>query len=215
MSWVYIVISLIALVLMFILFCGINVSFFVKYADKQFDFGLRVYVLNRIFGKDIKLPKKEDNSTDKPECEDENPEGEDLSSTENAGDKTIKDFVSDLKHTFRKYLDYKDAFMMTAKKMRRKFVFKKLYLTVNYGDGDACSTAVASGSMWGLIYNILGFITNISTVRNHRETVIPEYNKKVFCINAEGIFTLRLVHIICGFILYKINYKKYVKKINL
>ena len=126
MSWVYIVISLIALVLMFILFCGINVSFFVKYADKQFDFGLRVYVLNRIFGKDIKLPKKEDNSTDKPECEDENPEGEDLSSTENAGDKTIKDFVSDLKHTFRKYLGYKDAFMMTAKKMRRKFVFKKL-----------------------------------------------------------------------------------------
>lgn len=185
-----------------------------EYKDKKFCFRIRVYVLNSIFGKDIKFNTKEENDPEdisENEAE-ENAEESLYEQGTDKGDKSIKELISRLKATFRKYLCYKDAFFAIRGKIRKKFVFKTLNITIDYGDGDAHTTAVATGTMWGFVYNILAFITKTATVKKHKETVNPRFNERVFFLSVDGILRVRLVHIICAWVLFKSNYKKILNR---
>lgn len=218
MNWIWILFMIIALIILCILFMGINISFMTEYKGKKFQYKIRVYILNSIFGKDIKFNTKEEqmqDDTDKEVTEDASEDNvEDSSSGEDTdkADKSIKELISRLKATFRKYLCYKDAFFLTRNKIRKKFVLKNLNISIDYGDGDAHTTAVATGTMWGFIYNILSFITGTATVKKHRENVNPKFNQKLFALRLDGILRVRLVHIIYAWILFRSNYKKILQK---
>ena len=204
MNLVFIIFGILAFLILFILLVRINVSFIAEYKDKKFDFKLRVYILNTLFGKDIKFSKSVSQTEDTAE---EN----DSSKEDNDQKKTLGEFVSDIKKSIKKFIIYKDAFFMTRNKIRKKFVFKSLNLSIDYGDGDAHTTAVSVGGMWGFIYNVLGFITKTATVKKHTESVNPMFNQKVFAFKTEGIFAVRTVHIIYALILFKSNYRKILK----
>lgn len=201
MKWLWILSLILISLILFLLFVGINISFKIGYKDRKFHLRLRVYILNSILGKDIKFKEKEDKTLSEETTED-------ISREESEDKKTLREFVSDLKKKVKKYLNYKDAYLMTRDRIRKKFVFKSLNLSIAYGDGNAHTTAVATGTMWGFLYNILSFVTKTSVLREHRETVEPKFNQKIFSFDAEGILRVRCVHIIYTLIIFYINYKK-------
>ncbi|MBE7046144.1 MAG: DUF2953 domain-containing protein [Ruminococcaceae bacterium] len=218
MNWIWVLFLIIVLIVLCILFVGINISFMTEYKDKKFHLRLRVYILNSIFGKDIKFNKKEQSDLDNTSeesteeaSEEKTEESMSFEYTDN-GEKSIKELISRLKAAFRKYLSYKDAFFAIRDKIRKKLVFKYLNISIDYGDGDAHTTAVATGTMWGFIYNILAFITKTATVKKHKEIVNPRFNERVFSLSVDGILRVRLVHIIYAWILFNSNYKKILNR---
>lgn len=98
----------------------------------------------------------------------------------------------------------------------RRFVRKRISLysfsiDIRFGTADAASTAVTTGLMWSLIYNLLGLIDKIMYVDNPKVNITPVFNEATFSTRAEGIIKTRLAHIIATAIVFAYKFLKYKK----
>lgn len=99
---------------------------------------------------------------------------------------------------------------------RKKSIIKEFSLKVNYGTGDAFSTGIIGGILWSLAGIITSFLEHNFRVYKKQVDIRPDYEKIVFNINLDCIFSLKTVHIILvglknlhDFLLRKIVGKKY------
>ncbi len=80
--------------------------------------------------------------------------------------------------------------------MRDKIEFSGIYVRVKYGTGDAAITGMIYGAIWSFIGSVYGFLCRFFRVRFPKVELEPQFGGKAFEIEAEGIITTRLVHII-------------------
>ena len=74
--------------------------------------------------------------------------------------------------------------------------FLDIYLRLRYGTGDAANTGILYGGIWSLVGNIYAFLCRYFYVEFPTVELEPVFTEKAFEIEAQGIITTRLVHII-------------------
>lgn len=98
-----------------------------------------------------------------------------------------------------------------ATSLARKYAkIKSIRLRMKIGTGDAPSTAISTGIMWGQAYTLIGIIGNIMYIDKHDVEITPVYNENVLSLDGECIIESRIVYIIFIAItmLIKINSRK-------
>ena len=98
-----------------------------------------------------------------------------------------------------------------ATTLARKYAkIKSITLKMKIGVGDAPSTAISTGIMWGQVYTLIGIIGSIMYIDKHDVEIAPVYNENVLSLDGECIIESRIVYIIFIAItmLIKINSRK-------
>jgi len=100
------------------------------------------------------------------------------------------------------------------KYLKKKALVDKFGLFCEVGTGDAYSTGIVSGSVWGIAGMIDAFFTNNFRMVEKRVRVNPNFIEKVFKVDFLCIFSIKVVHIIVvAFrILYKIIRDRLIRK---
>ncbi len=80
--------------------------------------------------------------------------------------------------------------------MRDRMEFSGIYVRVKYGTGDAAITGIIYGAIWSFIGSVYGFLCRFFRIKFPKVELEPQFGGKAFEIEAEGIITTRLVHII-------------------
>ncbi len=80
--------------------------------------------------------------------------------------------------------------------LKDKAEFSGIYVRVKYGTGEAAVTGMVYGAIWSLVGNIYAFLCRYFKVKFPELELEPVFDGKAFEIEAEGIITTRLVHII-------------------
>ena len=91
----------------------------------------------------------------------------------------------------------------------KRFCAEDIYVNISFGTWDAALTGIATGAIWALLYDILGFLSTVATINNHKFDVDSVYDRSFFHIKAGAVFRFRIVGIagIALCVLY--NLKKY------
>ena len=93
--------------------------------------------------------------------------------------------------------------------VRKNFSLTDFALKVTFGTADAASTAVLSGHLWSLSYNLLALIDKLFYVGKPKVEVVPVFNEAVFSATAQGIIKTRLAHIIATATVFAYKFLKY------
>ena len=90
----------------------------------------------------------------------------------------------------------KYTYLLSQDFIQKRLVLEKLNVSIEFGMEDAAKTGIATGAVWGLIYNIFALVTKIFTVNDHNFKVEPDYNNEKFLLSANGILKFKIVNII-------------------
>lgn len=99
----------------------------------------------------------------------------------------------------------------------RRFVRKGISLSdfkldLTFGTADAASTAVTTGLLYTLVYNLLGLIDKLMKVKEPKVNITPIFNDATFHITATGIIRTTLAHIIATAIVFAYKFFKYKRQ---
>ncbi len=192
---IYCILALIVLML----FLKISINF--EY-DMGLPFKLRLFLYNEKIG--INLLNKKKTANDKKTAAEEKKLAENK--------KSVFEKLYDIYTEFNKV---KYTYYYSQDFIRKRIVFKKLNVDVSFGMSDAAKTGIATGAIWGLLYNMLALLTKVVTVKNHNFNVEPDYNSEKFLFSVNGIINFRLVNIISILIFVLIKYIKVSKNTTL
>lgn len=106
------------------------------------------------------------------------------------------DFVLSLLGDFRRFV-------------RKGFSLSDFKLNLTFGTADAASTAVTTGLLYTLVYNLLGLVDKLMKVDNPEVNIKPIFNEATFAITATGIIQTTLAHIIPTAIIFAYKFFKY------
>lgn len=179
-----IMMGIIIAVLILILYIPIGVG--LKYEDGTF-------IIVKIAFKNFNIPlNKVLNKPKKKGKKDEDKK------SENELEKSIigLDFILSLFGDFRRFV-------------RKRFSLSNFELKVTFGTAEASSTAVLTGHLYSLSYNILALIDKLLYVDNPLVEVTPVFNNATFSAKAQGIIKTRLAHIIATATVFAYKYFKY------
>ena len=110
-------------------------------------------------------------------------------------------------------IDFILSFLMETKKfLRKRFKANTVNINVSVGTADAASTAVVSGSLYGIFYGILGLIDRFIFIPKPLVNINPQFNSATFTFLLEGIIKTRIVHIIATAIIFAYKFLKYKKE---
>ena len=181
MKILFLIIALLSIVVVLLLFSEITVD--IEYKDKK----LTVLIKNGFLR--IRLYPKTDKNTEK-EKKDKN---------ENSEKSYAERTIDGIKE---KYEEYKKIIHLFLKSMRYRIKVKKLEMGLEYGTGNAATTGILYGVIWGLIsgaYNTLSLFFNMEYPKVE---IVPDFQKSKFDFTFSGILRVRLVHIINALIAY-------------
>lgn len=106
------------------------------------------------------------------------------------------DFILSLLGDFRRFV-------------RKRFSLSEFRLSITFGTADAASTAVLTGHLWSLGYNLLALIDKLMYVDKPDISVNPVFNDATFTLKAQGIIKTRLAHIIATAVVFAYKFLKY------
>ncbi len=109
---------------------------------------------------------------------------------------TAEGFFAEIERVKLQYTAYKDVFNVMLKSIKYKVRFSGILLRITYGTGNAAHTGMLYGAFWALMGNLYSFLCRYLYVEFPDLELNPQYEKKTFELYAEGIITVRLVHII-------------------
>jgi len=96
--------------------------------------------------------------------------------------------------------------------LSRKMIFESFVLKIRFGDGNAATTGIEAGIIWGIIGSLVAALNNLFILETPADVnVLPEFNQKMLDLYIFGIIRTRLVHIIIAAIIGVKIYKKYDK----
>jgi len=90
----------------------------------------------------------------------------------------------------------KMSFIVLLKFFKKSLILKDFKLNVTEGTGDACYTSILSGCIWSLTGLIPQLIFTKYIVKNKEIKIETDFNKKVWKLNFNCIFSLKIVNII-------------------
>lgn len=181
----FIIMGIIVAVLILILYTPIGVG--LKYEDGAFIIvKVAFWKFNISLKKVLNKPEKKEKKKDEPK----EPEKE--------LEKSIigLDFILSLFGDFRRFV-------------RKRFSLSEFELKVTFGTADAASTAILTGHLYSLSYNILALIDKLIYADNPKVDIVPVFNDATFSASAQGIIKTRLAHIIATAIVFAYKFLKY------
>lgn len=99
--------------------------------------------------------------------------------------------------TFRKSYDgVKDIVDEVLDLVKNRAQFSGIFVRVRYGTGEAAITGMIYGAIWALVGNVYSFLCRFFRIEFPVVELEPVFGGKAFEIEAEGIITTKLVHII-------------------
>lgn len=104
--------------------------------------------------------------------------------------------IEKLKNLKKSYNEMKDILNDIFELLKDKAEFSGIYVRVKYGTGDAAITGMIYGAIWSFIGSVYGFLCRFFSIKFPKVELEPQFGGKAFEIEAEGIITTRLVHII-------------------
>lgn len=105
------------------------------------------------------------------------------------------------------------TYVMSRKALKKRLTFENIYFALTFGLGDAARTGIATGSAWGVVYNLFAILCRVSNVKNHKFNITPDFENECYDIVFEGILALSLANIICICAVVYRNYRKACKMI--
>ncbi len=91
---------------------------------------------------------------------------------------------------------FKEFYKLATKLLGRYVKLDDIAIKIDFGTGDAPSTAILVGTLWGVIYGIVGKIGSICEIKKHNVEVIPNYNSAVFSFEGKCIIKSSIAYII-------------------
>lgn len=105
------------------------------------------------------------------------------------------------------------TYVMSRKALKKRITFENIYFALTFGLGDAARTGIATGSAWGIVYNLFALLCRVSNVKNHKFNITPDFENECYDLVFEGILALSLANIICICAVVYRNYRKVCKMI--
>ena len=110
---------------------------------------------------------------------------------------------------FRKsYDDSKDILAEIFDLVKNRCELSDIYIRIKYGTGEAALTGMIYGAIWAFVGNVYSLLCRFFRVEFPTIELEPVFDGKALEIEAEGIITTKLVHIINA--VYR-SYKLYSK----
>lgn len=178
-----IIISIIAVILIVILFIPIGVG-------AKYESGAFVIVKVAFWKYDISINRIL-KMTSKKEKDNEKTPKKELDNGIN-----WLDFILSLFGDFRRFV-------------RKHFTLTDFSLKITVGTAEAASTAVSTGMIWSLAYNLLALFDKLVYVKEPKVEVEPKFNEATFSVSAGGIITTNLAYIIATAIVFAYKLFKY------
>lgn len=175
MKFFLIAIAIILVIIALLLFSPLKIV--VQYREKKIKLIFRCVFL-RFSVKDSAFQKKK-----KAEKPDEKPEEE-------------KDGVSRIKKMQGGFDSAKEALDEILDLVKHRAKFSDIYVRLRYGTGDAANTGIMYGAIWAFVGNIYAYLCRHFYVEFPTVELEPQFDKAAFEVEAQGIITTRLVHII-------------------
>ncbi|MBR2476904.1 MAG: DUF2953 domain-containing protein [Clostridia bacterium] len=72
------------------------------------------------------------------------------------------------------------------KRFRKRIKVHRFDFNMTFGLDDAADTGIATGAAWGAIYNIFGLVANLCTVKDHKITITPVFDRECFSLEFCG-----------------------------
>lgn len=166
------IIALIVAFILYVLFTETKVE--IKYKDKKL-----CLVLKNGFFKIKLFPKIDKKKTEYKKGQEEKSEAERK--------------IDEVKE---KYKEYKELINIFLRTMRYRIKISKFEIGLEYGTGNAATTGMLYGVIWGLItgaFNTLRLFFNIDFPKTE---IVPDFQNSKFDFTFSGILRVRLVHII-------------------
>lgn len=114
---------------------------------------------------------------------------------------------------FLKYYRIARQFFEPFKRaLRRLIKAEKLELDIRFGTEDAADTAVYTGALWAVAYNLLGLTARFVTVEKHSINIQPVFNDPSFSAAGDCIIRTNIANIIGAAAISATAYLRYVIK---
>ncbi len=92
--------------------------------------------------------------------------------------------------------DFKNFYKFTTKLLGKYTKLDEITIKIDFGTGDAPSTAVLIGALWGIVYGLIGRIGSICKIKKHNVVINPEFNNTVFSFEGKCIIKSSIAYII-------------------
>ena len=113
----------------------------------------------------------------------------DKPSESNATEKKIAEFQKDTVLLGTRIKQYANTFKSVVELIRKYVSIAKINVKIDVGTGDAATTAISVGTLWGAIYGLLGIIGSVVYINKHNVQINPVYANSAF--SAEGICIIK------------------------
>ncbi len=108
----------------------------------------------------------------------------------------VKDVEKDVLTLGERIEHYAEIYNKTVKLLRKYVGIDKVYLKIDVGTGDAATTAVGTGLLWGAAYRLISIIGSIMYINKHHVEINPVYTNTAFSIDGKCIIKSRIAYII-------------------
>ncbi len=114
----------------------------------------------------------------------------------NVPEEKAKKLEKNSKKLGNKIDDFRSFYKMTVKLLRRHVSLEEIKLKVDFGTGEAATTAILTGALWGALYGLIGRIGHICYIKKHNVNITPVYNEARFSFEGKCIFKSNVAYII-------------------
>lgn len=144
-----------------------------------------------IYKKSVKEKKEEGKTKDSPE-------------------EKVKTFQKSSKKLSERIREFSELRRSTLRLIKKYVKLENVSVDILFGTGEAASTAIGIGILWGAVYSVLGNIGRIIFVNKHDVKINPDYQKATFKTQGKCIIRSRIVYIIiiAITILIKIKFRR-------
>ncbi len=195
MIYLYIVLAVILALLLFLLFVPIH--FDAAYQNKSYTLKLRfagiTFDLKRFINKQTKKKQQ--------------PKPEPI-------EKQEQKLVQKITDIYNKLVYIKNVYSASSKAISKGFITQNIEVSICFGTSDAALTGMLTGAIWALLYELLGLLTILSTVKEHKFNVDSVYDRYAFDVTAKATFKIRLISAIRILITVLYNLKRYKRSEN-
>ncbi len=110
-------------------------------------------------------------------------------------------------NSVRSYLkDHKTILESIRKYLNKHDIHAEIKISLRQGTGDAAQTGIICGLLWNAAGILNSYISRHLKIISRKISITPCFNKRIFEVDANCIFHVKLVHIIV--VLIKVYYMK-------
>ena len=102
----------------------------------------------------------------------------------------------------------KYTYLLSKRYVRKKIFVENVDFAITFGLDDAAHTGIATGAVWGSIYNIFAFADSLFTIKSHKFDVNPIFNGEYLDLNFSAKVNTRIINILLILFAVFVNYIK-------